>query len=635
MSVKMKMMLYAVSTILLLALCLVTGGSQSPLRFVYFPLIVLLGLRISHGILLKTGFTFSILFVLMGILDHSPGRQITDLLAEALSFFMVTIAAGLVFRALDSERARSGNAIATFQGLSEDLKHRTMNLQTTLDALSKAHRLLQESDRDKSRFIANVSHELRTPLTSIRSYSEILLNYDDIDGDTQKEFIRTINAESERMTLMVNDNLDLLRIEAGKLEMKVSPVDPAELIEGSARVVAPMAEEKGLSLVLDIPSGLPCVSGDRNQLTQVLINLFNNAIKFTAKGTITAGVCRKGGYAEFFVADTGEGIYPEEKEVIFDEFYRISGELPDRPQGSGLGLSIARKIVDYHGGSIRVDSTPGKGSTFFFTIPVAVEEPRMSTEKLPFATMTPSGRYGPILVIYQSTAIRQSLRKRLENLGYQTVGADSLKRGKAIAVSVRPVLIISDLSTGGDDFKKLEIWARDNRSVVMLATLYLNPVSGDLCLAASGYLDKPFDRDQIVSLFERFSNNKGRFFIISPEKDEARKIQALLGAEGISANLYMDESEAVQAGLVSVPDGVIIGSVPSSRLEDMIATLKGTAHFKQTPFFFVREGGSRQLRAVTPELLVRTNGSVGISPLIMAIEKAYAEKWGKAMPGGG
>jgi CheY-like chemotaxis protein/anti-sigma regulatory factor (Ser/Thr protein kinase) len=396
-----------------------------------------------------------------------------------------------------------------------------------------------------------------------------------------------------------------------------------------------MAEEKGLSLEFDIPSGLPCISCDRNLLTQVLINLLNNAIKFTAKGKITAGVCRKGEYAEFFVADTGEGIYPEEKEVIFDEFYRIAGELPDRPRGSGLGLSIARKIVDYHGGAIRVDSTPGKGSTFFFTVPVAAEEPRISAEECPFVTTTPSERYGPILVIYQSTAIRQSLRKRLENLGYQTIGADTLKRGTEIAVSVRPVLIVSDISTGGDDFIKLEHWARDNRSVVMLANLYLNPVSGDLCLAASGYLDKPFDRYQIVSLFERFSKNKGRFFIISPEKDEARKLQGLLGAEGISADLYMDESEAVREGLVSVPDGVIIGTVPSTRLEDMVATLKGTAHFKLTPFFFIREGSSRQLRAVTPELLVRPNAGEGISPLIMAIEKAYAEKWGESTTSGG
>jgi signal transduction histidine kinase len=134
-----------------------------------------------------------------------------------------------------------------------------------------------------------------------------------------------------------------------------------------------MAQEKGITLLLDIPADIPLVKGDANLLNQVLVNLLNNAIKFTAQGRITAGVRMKEQSAEFFVADTGEGIFPEEKEVIFDEFYRISGQVPDRPRGSGLGLSIAKKLVEYHGGRIWVESTPGKGSTFYFTIPAAGE----------------------------------------------------------------------------------------------------------------------------------------------------------------------------------------------------------------------------------------------------------------------
>jgi signal transduction histidine kinase len=249
--------------------------------------------------------------------------------------------------------------------LNEDNNQKSLELQTAFDALSKAHLQLQETERIKSRFLADISHELRTPLTSIRSYSEILLDYNDIDDVTRKDFIHTINDESIRMTLLINENLDLLRMEAGKFEINITSVNPLLLIEVSIKVVAPMARKKGLPLIVDVPADFPQVMGDQNQLTQVLVNLLHNAVKFTVAGKITAGVQQKEKMAEFFVADTGEGIFPEEKEVIFDEFYRISETVPGRPPGSGLGLTIAKQIVERQGSNIWVDSIPGKGSTFF------------------------------------------------------------------------------------------------------------------------------------------------------------------------------------------------------------------------------------------------------------------------------
>lgn len=629
-------MLQAASILLLLALCIVTGGSQSPLRFAYFPLIVLLALRLGYTLLLQAGFTFSILFVLMVIIDRPPGRQLLDLLAEALSFFLVTLTTGFIVRTLEGEKGRFENAIATFHSLSGDLKHRSMNLQTTLDALAEAHNRLKEVDRDKSRFLANVSHELRTPLSSIRSYSEILLSYDDIDGETRREFLRTINSESERMTALVNENLDLLKIESGKFELNISQINPAELIAESARVVAPMAAEKKIPLELDAPADLPAVRGDRDQLTQVLINLLNNAVKFTTDGKITAGVCPKGEHAEFFVADTGEGIFPEEKEIIFDEFYRISESVPDRPRGSGLGLSIARKIVKYHGGNIWVDSTPGKGSTFYFTVPLAGAGERPAAED-GFQAQAAAGRgYGPILVLHESTAIRQALRKRLEKLGYQTLGADTLRRGMALTAAVKPGLVIADFLERGEEFLELENWARSGGIEVMLVTLYMSHVSGELCLAADGYLEKPFDRYQIVSQFEQLQKNRGRFSVVSSDQEEARNLQVLLGAEGYSADLYMDEVEAARATSNTPLQGVIIGSFRRGKLEEVVASLKGAPRFRSIPFFLVQGGATgRYVKTVVLDTTARKNGGEGLYPLIMAIEKTYAKKWGKDMAGGG
>ena len=632
---KWKNTLQAASILLLLAVCLLTGGSQSPFRFAYYPLIILLGLRVGYTLLLQAGYTFSILFVLLVIVDRPASRQLIDLLAEAFSFFLVTMTTAFAIRNLATERERVENATTTFHGMSEDLKHRTMNLQTTLEALAEAHKRLQESDREKTKFLANVSHELRTPLSSIRSYSEILLSYDDIDTETRRDFIRTINSESERMTTLVNENLDLIRIEAGKVELNISQIDPAELIAGSVKVVAPMAEEKKLALEIDISPDLPAIRGDRQQLTQVLINLFNNAIKFTAEGKISAGATPKGDYAEFFVADTGEGIFPEEQEVIFDEFFRISDNVPDRPRGSGLGLSIAKKIVEYHGGKIWADSTPGKGSTFYFTVPVATDEGGpVAEEGFQRMSVTPGG-YGPILVLYESAAIRQSLRKRLEKVGYQTLGADTPERGLEIAAAVRPGLIIADFTERNGDFMELEKWATENGIEVLLATLYLSPASGELSLAAHGYLEKPFDKYQIASLLERFQKNRGRFFIISPEQEEARQLQVLLGAEGYSAALYLEEEAAVRAGAKGA-HGIIIGSFPPGRREEIVTSLKGVPQFRSSPFFLVQGGGfGRYVKTVTFETHGRNSGGEVLYPLIMAIEKAYARKWQKDTAGGG
>ncbi len=625
MKTNMKELLYASSVILLIAACLPTGLEHSPVRYLFFPVIIILAYRISSSTLLKAGFTFSLLFAVMAFSRRPPDREITNLAAEVISFFVVTIVTCFILRRIEAEKERGGKAAAAFAAINSDLNQKSQELQTALDALSKAHRHLQATDHSRRRFLADVSHELRTPLTSIRSYSEILLDYEDIDNATRREFVQTINDESERMTLLVSKYLDLLRTGEGKAELSMAPVNPRLLLEVSIKVVMPMAERKGLPLVIDLPAGFPEVTGDQNRLTQVLVNLLNNAVKFTAKGKITAGARMKDGMAEFYVADTGEGIFPEEKEVIFDEFYRISESLPDRPSGSGLGLAIARQIVEQHGGRIWVDSAPGKGSTFYFTVPVFTEEQaRFTPEPLP-VEIAALPQYEPILVQSESIVIRQSVRKLLESHGYRTFGADTPKRGVDVSSEVRPGLIISDNLAEREDFQDLGNWARDAGVKIILVNLYVNPASGELGVVASGYFKKPLDRFQILSTIERFVSGKGRFFIISPIRDEARKLQMLLGAEGYTADLYSDETEALKAALASLPNGIIIGSFTRGRMEDVIAALKREPHCARLPFFLLAdEGCCRFSSLVSADTATRRLNGKGPMPLLLMIEKSFA-----------
>ena len=402
--------LYCFSFLVILLLCLYTGGIESPARFLYFPLIVILSQRLSSKLLIGTGVLFSLCFTLLLFLFKTPAIHIPHFPIEIFAYIFSAFAAGFCSQAKQEEQIRYDNAISTFHSLSDALNYKNMNLQTTLDALSVAHNKLQEYDKNKTNFLSNVSHELRTPLSSIRSYSEILLNYDDIDSDTCREFIQIINSESERLSALVNEVLDLVKIESGKLELNISPVNADFLLKESEKIIKPMASDKGLLLVLKYDEKLPDVRGDRNQLIQVLVNLLNNAVKFTNTGTITLGARQSGEFVEFSISDTGEGIFPEEKEVIFDEFYRISEVVENRPKGSGLGLSISKKIVEYHGGKIWVDSTLGEGSTFYFTIPCSAGKVKSTLELNIFPEKRSGQPYLPILVLSSDITIRRALQ---------------------------------------------------------------------------------------------------------------------------------------------------------------------------------------------------------------------------------
>jgi CheY-like chemotaxis protein/anti-sigma regulatory factor (Ser/Thr protein kinase) len=505
-----------------------------------------------------------------------------------------------------------------------------MNLQTTLDALSGAHKKLQEFDRNKTEFLSNVSHELRTPLSSIQSYTEILLNYDDIEPETQKEFLHIINTESERLSGFVTGMLDLVRIETGNTGFSPCPVQPGDLLKESAGIVRPMAMEKGLTMLLRDAEGLPDVRGDRNQLIQVLVNLLNNAVKFTREGVITLGAGLSGESVEFFVSDTGEGIFPEETEMIFKPFCRIGEHAPDRPKGSGLGLSISKSIVEFHGGKIWVSSEVGKGSTFFFTVPVAVSEiTDTDTERM--VSMPPRdkiGLYKPILVVSPDTVSRRSLRKKLEDLGYMTLGADTPGRAFDVVSSMRPGLIVTDVPDDWAGFADLVGCARD-AGVHILFTSLIVQCGDEPRLAVHGYLTKPFDKYEIVSFLEKCRVRSGMVMLLSSDGEESRTLQVLLGAAGYGAAMYSDLRQALQACEKNRPAAIFVGSYPKDRREDILSGFKDGPWTRDVPIFLVLGAPlDKYVTTVTLEGSGRTTGNEGLYKLVGEIETEYAKRVG-------
>jgi signal transduction histidine kinase len=254
--------------------------------------------------------------------------------------------------------------------LYRTLADRSQDLQRAYSDLATAHQELLSVDEMKTNFLANVSHELRTPLTSIRSFSELLLAYED-DPGVQKEFLRIISTESERLTRLVNDVLDISRIEAGHMDWKMQSIDTPELLRDLARTFAPLVSLAQLSFGVEIEANLARVYGDRDRLHQVMANLLNNAMKFTRPG---GRIVLRGEYVEdeirVSVADTGIGVASTDQERIFVKFQQVGDTLTDKPRGTGLGLAICRDIVEHHQGRMWVESTPGVGSTFTVALPL-------------------------------------------------------------------------------------------------------------------------------------------------------------------------------------------------------------------------------------------------------------------------
>ena len=256
---------------------------------------------------------------------------------------------------------------------SRELERKRQELELATAELRAANERLQELDRMKDDFVSTVSHELRTPLTSIRAFAEILHDSPELPAAKRQEFVGIILRETERLTRLINQILDLAKIESGRAEWAAEVVDLRAVIRDAADSTAALYRERDVRLEIDAPDGAPIVLADRDRLQQVVINLLSNAVKFCApeSGRVRVALSEADGAVRVDVADNGIGIAPEHQGAIFEKFRQVGDTLTDRPQGTGLGLPISRQIVRQFGGELWVASEAGRGATFSFTVPAA------------------------------------------------------------------------------------------------------------------------------------------------------------------------------------------------------------------------------------------------------------------------
>jgi signal transduction histidine kinase len=254
---------------------------------------------------------------------------------------------------------------------SHRLEQKSRELEATTAELRAANERLKELDRLKDDFLSTVSHELRTPLTSIRSFSEILVDNPDLDLKQRENFLKIIVKETERLTRLINQTLDLAKLEAGRMDWQMAEIEPRSVIEDALDVSGGLFAEQSIHLEVRLDDGLPRVYADQDRLMQVIMNLLSNAVKFCDPndGRVVVTAEARDGKFYFRVVDNGPGVSPGDRQLIFEKFREASEGAADRPPGTGLGLAISRQIVEFFGGRIWVESAPGHGAAFCVTIP--------------------------------------------------------------------------------------------------------------------------------------------------------------------------------------------------------------------------------------------------------------------------
>ena len=254
---------------------------------------------------------------------------------------------------------------------SHQLEEKSIELETATKELQEANKRLKELDRLKDEFVSTVSHELRTPLTSVRAFSEILHDNADMGQDERQKYLDIMVKETERLTRLINEVLDLAKIESGRADWYMENIDLSEVLREAVAATSQLFLEKSVAIIEMTPTFPVTVFADRDRIIQVIINLLSNAAKFSPpeKGRVTVRLYFKEKEIRVEVADNGPGIHRDEQQKIFEKFKQITDLRNGKPKGTGLGLAICRRIIDYHNGNIWVESSPGEGSKFIFSLP--------------------------------------------------------------------------------------------------------------------------------------------------------------------------------------------------------------------------------------------------------------------------
>jgi signal transduction histidine kinase/DNA-binding response OmpR family regulator len=483
------------------------------------------------------------------------------------------------------------------------------------ESVLRAKEDLERASRFKDQFLSTMSHELRTPLNAVLGFSELLA--DDRYGpltERQARYVNHIHTSGQHLLRLINDILDLSKIEAGRLQLSIEEVRVDECFAEVCGSLQPLVDKNSHQLVQRAERGLT-IRADGTRFKQMLMNLLGNAIKFTPKGgRIELTARQSGGDVRIDVRDSGPGIPPQEKQRIFEAFHRIRNS-EKTTEGTGLGLAITRRLVELHGGTLDVESEPGAGSCFFFTLPGACcSKSEKSQGKETASEAKPQAR---VLVIEDDPSAADLLDSQLSSAGFEVTVCSQPQKAVEAAAELQPAIITLDVVmlpvNGWDVLTKLKSDPRTADIRVIMVTVMDQRSTGTL-LGADEYIVKPVDKSILLAAVERCLNRAGRegsgrsILVVDDDQATSEFIVDLLSSSGYAVASAADGTQARASVQASTPDLVILDlMLPGISGFELIGDWRKNAATADLPIFVL---SNKDLTAEENEYLRANTGAL-------------------------
>jgi signal transduction histidine kinase/CheY-like chemotaxis protein len=511
----------------------------------------------------------------------------------------------------------------------EDTNRGVVALYAELD--EKADHLRRADDL-KSRFLNNVSHEFRTLLNSILALSHILL--DRIDGpltEEQEKQVAFIRKGAQDLTELVNDLLDLAKVEAGKIVIRPIEFEVSALFGALRGMLRPLLVNESVHLVFESPEGIDPLFTDEGKVSQILRNFISNALKFTERGEVrvAATVVHGGDAVEFSVSDTGIGIAPEDQELIFEEFTQLENPVQKRIKGTGLGLPLTRRLAALLGGGVSVTSRPGVGSRFTATIPVNFQ-PAVGGPAAPVPEMAPG--LVPVLVVDDEPQALAIFDRYLHGSEFQLLTARSLREARRLIRSARPRAIVLDIRLEGEDaWEYLAELKRDEgtRDIPLAVVSTVDDRRKGLMLGADVYGVKPIDRQWLLDTLRRLTAGSGASVLVVDDDEGARYVlKRLLATLPCRIQEAGTAKEGLRLARQTRPDVIFLDLIlPDELGTEVLAQLKADPISAGIPVIILtskaledNERAELERRAVA----VLSKGSDSLEAALSSLQEAWA-----------